>query len=449
MKVTKIKQLFFYTLTTGVSPVGGGTLTVSPLKNKYVRFETVVLTATPASGYSFVGWSGDTSGTVSPHTITMTKDMDVTANFLADAAPPGNYTLATSASPSGSGSITVSPLRGSYTPGEIVTLTANPASGNTFASWGGDASGSTNPTMIVMNSNKSVTANFNTAVQEMEVPAGGIIMYTGGSAPTGFAKEENLKYVMISSINAGNKTPTDGSLADHTHALPASSEAGAHTHSVAGSGNAGGGGSAMFAGGYYENISPVGHEHAISPSSTSTSGAHTHPMGGIEKTAFDTHPPYVILNFIKNTSGGLAVAPVGSIVMFDGALATIPDGWAICDGNNGTVDMRERFVYGTAANTNLLSIGGSKTHTHPAPTVTASGAHAHTYTVSTGNATGEGENAWVQSAGSANVVRSGHKHPALEATTAEQAAHTHVATVPNEASHMPYYIYLYYIQRIT
>lgn len=287
------------------------------------------------------------------------------------------------------------------------------------------------------------------AEERMEVPAGGIVMYTGSSAPAGFAKEENLKYVMISSFDTANKNPTTGSLADHTHTLPAPSEAGAHTHSIAVSGNAGGGGSAMFAGGYYENISPAGHEHAISPSSTSTSGAHTHPMGSIEKTAFDTHPPYVILNFIKNVSGGLAVAPVGSIVMFDGALATIPDGWAICDGNNGTVDMRERFVYGTAANTNLLSTGGSKTHTHPVPTATAAGAHTHTYSVSTGGATGEGENAWAQSAGSKSVVPSGHKHPDTSVTTVSQTAHTHAVTVPGEASHMPYYIYLYYIQRIT
>ena len=59
MKATKIKQLFFYTLATAVSPAGGGSLIVSPLKNNYTATDVVTLTATPAVGYSFTGWSGD------------------------------------------------------------------------------------------------------------------------------------------------------------------------------------------------------------------------------------------------------------------------------------------------------------------------------------------------------------------------------------------------------
>jgi uncharacterized repeat protein (TIGR02543 family) len=67
-----------------------------------------------------------------------------------------NYTLTTNVSGSGS----VSPSSGTYTSGTAVTLTATPASGWIFSNWSGDASGSSNPVTITMNSNKSVTAVF-------------------------------------------------------------------------------------------------------------------------------------------------------------------------------------------------------------------------------------------------------------------------------------------------
>jgi hypothetical protein len=60
----------------------------------------------------------------------------------------------------GSGTVSKSPDKTTYNPGEVVTLTANPAVGWSFGSWSGDLSGSTNPTTITMNNNKTVTATF-------------------------------------------------------------------------------------------------------------------------------------------------------------------------------------------------------------------------------------------------------------------------------------------------
>ena len=66
------------------------------------------------------------------------------------------YTLATSAT---NGSIEMNPPGGVYTNGTVVTLTATPSNGYTFASWSGDLTGSTNPATITMTGNKSVQAN--------------------------------------------------------------------------------------------------------------------------------------------------------------------------------------------------------------------------------------------------------------------------------------------------
>ncbi len=68
------------------------------------------------------------------------------------------YSLNVYVNPSGVGS--VQPSGGQYTSGTVVTLTATPASGYTFAYWSGDASGSSPTTTITMNSNKNIVANF-------------------------------------------------------------------------------------------------------------------------------------------------------------------------------------------------------------------------------------------------------------------------------------------------
>jgi len=63
----------------------------------------------------------------------------------------------------GNGSVTRSPDKTVYSEGDQVTLTAVPASGSKFSSWSDDATGSDNPVIITMNSNKTVTATFTEA----------------------------------------------------------------------------------------------------------------------------------------------------------------------------------------------------------------------------------------------------------------------------------------------
>ena len=67
------------------------------------------------------------------------------------------YTLTTSANPAEGG--TVSPTSATFEEGQTATITASPSSDYLFQSWSG-ATGSTNSTSVVMNSDKTVTANF-------------------------------------------------------------------------------------------------------------------------------------------------------------------------------------------------------------------------------------------------------------------------------------------------
>ena len=89
----------------------------------------VDLAAIPTSGYRFVNWTGDVDTVNNPYaastTITMNDDYSITADF--EATEGIYYTLTTSVSPSGGGS--VGPASGTYAAGSQVTLTAMPAPG--------------------------------------------------------------------------------------------------------------------------------------------------------------------------------------------------------------------------------------------------------------------------------------------------------------------------------
>ncbi len=51
--------------------------------------------------------------------------------------------------------------------------------------------------------------------------------------------------------------------------------------------------------------------------------------------------------------------PLGGIIMWSGSIAYIPSGWSLCDGSNGTPDLRDRFVVGSGGAYNVGDIGGS------------------------------------------------------------------------------------------
>ena len=53
---------------------------------------------------------------------------------------------------------------------------------------------------------------------------------------------------------------------------------------------------------------------------------------------------------------GIVSIPTGVIVMWSGSVASIPSGWTLCDGSNGTPDLRNRFIAG--AGTDTLSVWG-------------------------------------------------------------------------------------------
>jgi microcystin-dependent protein len=77
------------------------------------------------------------------------------------------------------------------------------------------------------------------------------------------------------------------------------------------------------------------------------------------------------------SSGGDAGGiPSGVICMWSGASSEIPDGWALCNGSNGTPDLRNRFIVGAGSSYTVGATGGSDT-----VTLTDSQMPKHSHTV--------------------------------------------------------------------
>jgi len=56
--------------------------------------------------------------------------------------------------------------------------------------------------------------------------------------------------------------------------------------------------------------------------------------------------------------------PIGGIALWQGSIASIPSGWALCDGTQGTPDLRDRFVQGAGLTHAVDATGGVTQHRH-------------------------------------------------------------------------------------
>jgi uncharacterized protein (TIGR02145 family)/uncharacterized repeat protein (TIGR02543 family) len=151
------KQSVIYTLSTMVNTTNGGNVSRNPNQTYYTPGTIVSVTATPADGYAFTGWSGSSRSTKATLTAPIDRDLTLTANFQYIRQ---TYMLTTHVFPPEGGVVTRNPYKEAYIPNEAVTVTAMAKSGYTFTGWTGAVSGRTNHATITMDGDKTVTANF-------------------------------------------------------------------------------------------------------------------------------------------------------------------------------------------------------------------------------------------------------------------------------------------------
>lgn len=200
-----------FALTVNKTGTGSGTVTSSPAgincgatcSASFAQGTTVTLTAAPASGSVFAGWSGGGCSGTGTCTVTMSAAQSVTATF--NTAPASTFNLTVNKSGTGSGTITSNPsgincgttCSAPFNAGTVVTLSAAAASGSTFAGWSGACTGTGNCT-ITMSAAQTVTAAFNLAqsfgtlnLQVSGLPSGNSATLTI-TGPSGFSQQRTI-----------------------------------------------------------------------------------------------------------------------------------------------------------------------------------------------------------------------------------------------------------------
>jgi hypothetical protein len=122
-------------------------------------------------------------------------------------------------------------------------------------------------------------------------------------------------------------------------------------------------------------------------------------QAGTNSTAFVPagSPGQVLVSNGTSPPSWSAGVPTGIITMWSGSIATIPLGWLLCNGTNGTPDLRDRFIVGAGSTYSVSATGGSAnatlvSHDHSfsgggsTNTGSALGTHNHGFSGTTANA---------------------------------------------------------------
>jgi uncharacterized repeat protein (TIGR02543 family) len=137
----------------------------------YPTGTVVTLTAVPTTGFLFVGWSGSGSGACAgTSTLTCVVTMDAAKTVVASFSP--TFMLTVSKGGTGNGTVASAPVGipvvgidcsadcQRYATNTSVLLTATAKSGSVFSGWSGSCEGTVATCQVLMNADKTVTANF-------------------------------------------------------------------------------------------------------------------------------------------------------------------------------------------------------------------------------------------------------------------------------------------------
>lgn len=224
---------------------------------------------------------------------------------------------------------------------------------------------------------------------------------------------------------------TSGS-ATHTHSVNAHTHTGvSHSHSI-GSTSLSNPSSSVEAG--FGSSTPrwlPRHTHPMTVSSASTGNLNS-ASGGTTGSA-TLEPPHRRLRVLANTGGGTQTRIIG---LYLGDVASLDPLLTLCDGNNGTPDMRTYFARDKGSDS-VNSTGGSSTHTHSVPNHTHSiPSHVHDTNVST-STTGSFEAPSFGDLGDSPTTS--HTHSSGNTASATPSISSTGSGTSGSASHIPPY----------
>jgi hypothetical protein len=208
-----------------------------------------------------------------------------------------------------------------------------------------------------------------------EMPDDSVGLFSSSSIPAGFNQADgtggtvDMSERFVLGADAGGDGGGTGGSGTHTHTSSAHTHtvfpAGSHTHAQIDY-SAASATTLRTQSGRTQGVPSVHHKQVVAFASHGTLSSDSVTVDG---TSFE--PAFTYLYAIQNISGG-ALTPEGAILPFVGV--TVPEGWSLCDGSNGTPDLTSTQVKVTTSPTKLGTLGGSDAnHTH----TTQSHGHTH------------------------------------------------------------------------
>jgi hypothetical protein len=244
----------------------------------------------------------------------------------------------------------------------------------------------------------------------MRIPQDVILIWTGlnSNIPSGWTRETSLDDKFPKAWGSQSPNVTGGALT-HSHTTqPHYHSLARHTHTFQ-----------LI----WQNVSGVQDENRAGGSSSTrpSEGYHTHnqattPTNTSSNTSTDSFttgtssnlPPYYEVIFIK---AGLSSLLQNGIIALWGD-SNPPSDWQICDGNNGSPDLRNKYLKGATSGNNAGGTGGSYNNVHNLTHGHTGSSHNHGYATS-GTVTGSN----LRNTGSWIILETGHTHTFLTGTT--------------------------------
>lgn len=205
------------------------------------------------------------------------------------------------------------------------------------------------------------------------------LLWNEEGAPTGWTHcdgsggTNDIRNRYIKGAATGGDAGGTGGALNHSHSVTHGHTANSHSHAgTTGAFCCGGRGNADAQSGAHQS-----HTHTIYLSAATDSvNNYTNTSAGSGDTV---EVLYKKLAVIKNTSGTIAPIKKGMIALWLGSTDAVPTGWYLCDGSNGTPDLRNYFIKCVNLAAEVGDTGGANTHTHTNVnhTHTSTGAHSH------------------------------------------------------------------------
>lgn len=377
LQIVEINLLSMAELTTNVTPAIGGALSITPKSSDgiYDSGQYVTLTASPATGYVFKGYSGSSTESSSVANVPVVGKTAVTANFSC------GYQLSSSALavPNTAGTVTVTVTSGtscSWTPQLSdswisVPATTQSGTGSFVVNYAANT-GAARTAVITVGESQIVlsqAAGVTVPLTYTSSPLGATIVVHGRPVVAPYTEDTPVGSTITASVASqqsyggnvyllyGWLGTSDGASANAAHTIVAPSKAATYTvnmvqgqkltTSVVGSGSVRVDPDRSSTGGYYKPTDKV--NIYATPASGCTlggfSGSAATVMGSVA-TVYMTQAASITATFKCNVSMTFNSSPSGAVIQVDGKTVATPYVLSALAGSSHQVSVATQQSYG-------------------------------------------------------------------------------------------------------